>query len=291
MPSLQQLVALVVFALAYRAYRARFADLPLHMDTAFYVTNQTVRRTRYRPFRGWNALFSGGGRLLPEFVHSSLFLRFGARGYAVRFRALYSWLAFIAATMTGLVAQQWFARPFAFWIAALITAALLAEVQYGGYFESAEAFELAMQTSAVAIALFGLDRHDTVLECVALVIVWLDVVLVKLTSAFGALSLSIALVIANRSMTLPALIIAGVSIGLYLALARRSGRPIRELLQAMRRHEQYVRRNYNVGKLPIVKLGFASKLMCHNLALPALALLGVLRLTSSLHVGDRDRTA
>ncbi|HEX4353290.1 MAG TPA: hypothetical protein VHZ95_10255, partial [Polyangiales bacterium] len=53
---------------------------------------------------------------------------------------------------------------------------------------------------------------------------------------------------------------------------------------------QYVRRNYNVGKLQIVKLGFASKLMCHNPALPVLAVLGVLRLTSSFHVVERDRT-
>ena len=84
------LVGLALFVPLYLAYRARFASLPLHVDSGFYVTNAAIVERRYQPLRGWNAHFSGNSRLLPEWFHSVLYLRVGPANYATAFRRAYA---------------------------------------------------------------------------------------------------------------------------------------------------------------------------------------------------------
>jgi hypothetical protein len=272
---------LLLLAAAYRSYRSRFASLPLHMDTAFYVTNAAIAAKRYRPFRSWNAVFSAGSRILPEMVHSLLFLRLGGVRYAGGFRALYTWLALLAALATGSVAARVVPSPWAFWVATLACAALLAEAQYGAYFESAEAFQTAAQACGMALVVAGLGAHDTLWVDAGLVLLWADFAFVKVTGALPALLVSLALLWIGASQLPVVLAISGMSVLVYLGLARAAGRPLRELLHYLQRHEAYVRRNYgNAWKLLAVKVGFAGILLARNPALPLLALLGLWRVSA-----------
>ncbi|MEY4576580.1 MAG: hypothetical protein RL701_1283, partial [Pseudomonadota bacterium] len=288
---LGQASCFALLVLLYRAYRHAFVQLPLHMDTGYYVTADAIASRRYRPFKGWNAFFSGGSRLLPEAVHSWLFLRAGGPGYARAYRELYVWLALLAALGNGMAAARLVPHPHAFALATLLTAALLAETQYGSYFESAEAFEAVFQALGMASILYGLEGHDALIG-LGLALLWLDFAVVKLSAAAPALLTSLTLAYARPELR-PLLVgSAALSVALYLWLAGRAGVPYRALFKALRRHEAYVRRNYrSTLKLLLVKVAFAGWLLIHNPWLPALAALGAVRVWLLCHGRLSDGSA
>jgi hypothetical protein len=276
-----QVLGFLLLCIAYRAYRGFFARLPLHMDTAYYVTNHAITTRRYRPFKSWNALFSGGSRLLPELVHTLLFLRLGGERYAAGFRELYTWLACATATACGFIAAQLVPHELAFWIAACACAALLAEVQYGTYFESAETFENVFQSVGMALVLCGLEGLGGASVALGIALLWADFSLIKLTGALPAGLVSAALGWSDRSWIGPVLAIFALNVIVYAALVRSGDARFGELLACLRRHEAYVRRNHrNSLKLVGVKLGFIAILVLRNPALPLLAAVGMVQLAS-----------
>jgi hypothetical protein len=278
---------LALLAVVYAVYRARFARLPLHMDTAYYVTNHAIATRRYQPFRSWNAFFSGGSRLLPELVHTQLFLRLGAAGYARGFRALYTCLSLVASIATGAVASRLIPGPTMFWVATLACAALLADAQYGAYFESAEAFQVGLDATAMALIVGGVSEHSTPRILTGVLMLWSGVVLVKVTAAVPVVLVSAALSWLDSSLLPRLLLYAAASAVAAVMLARASGRGIGALLGYMRRHEAYVRRNYrNPLVLLTVKVGFACVLLVHNPLLPFLGVLGALSLCDALPAHD-----
>lgn len=281
------LTRLAIFALLYSRFRARFARLPLHMDSGFYVTNDAIVERRYRPFRGWNTYFSGNGRLLPEWAHSALYLRTGAQYYAESFRSLYTWLAFVAAVGHGLTAAALLRTPDAFWPGAITSAVLLSEAQYGPYFESAEAFEVALQGLGLACVCWGLALGFVWLPALGLGLLWLDVVLVKSSAALPSALVSLVVAAHGGGLRLATFMLAALGllgVGLLLTAAEPS---VQEKLLYMKRHEHYVRRNYsNPLHLTAVKLGFSAKLLACEPLLPLFAALGALALAGQ-RIGPR----
>lgn len=273
------MLGLALLAALYLAYRARFALLPLHVDSGFYVTNAAIVARRYRPLCGWNAHFSGNSRLLPEWFHSALYLRVGPARYAAAFRSAYSGLALVAALSHGVAAQALLGTHAACWWTALLSAALLAEAQYGAYFESAEAFEVAVQGVGLACLCWSAADGCSSLGALGLALFWLDALLIKSSAALPALVLSALL-----GWQQPALrsIVAGLAAlamtGLWLLLRAAPGGP-RQALLHLRNHEAYVRRNYRSAWLLLaVKLGFTAKQLAQAPVLPALGLAGMVAL-------------
>jgi hypothetical protein len=276
-----ELVGLALFVSLYFVYRARFAGLPLHVDSGFYVTNAAIVERRYRPLRGWNAHFSGNSRLLPEWCHSTLYLRVGPARYAAAFRALYAGLALIAALSHGAAASALLGTHAAFWWTALISAALLAEVQYGGYFESAEAFEVAVQGLGLAGVCWGAAHGCSWLGALGLACFWLDALLIKSSAALPAVLVSALLLVQQPALRgVSAGLGALAAVGLWRLLRAAPG-GARQALFHLRKHEAYVRRNYRSPWLLLaVKLGFTAKQLAQEPALAALAFTGVLLLAA-----------
>jgi len=271
------LLPLAAFVPLYALLRSRFARLPLHMDTGFYVTNAAIAERRYRPFRGWNTFFSGNSRLVPEWVHSTLYLRCGAERYAAAFRALYTVLSLSAAVGYAAVAWALLGTPHAFWPSALISAALLAEPQYGAYFESAEAFEVAVQGLGLASLCWGSELGQPALGLAGLALLWLDALLIKSSAALPCALTTLAVALRWEALRWPALLCSLLAAAGLVALLRAAAPPAREKLELMRRHERYVRRNYkNPLRLLAVKIGFSAKLLAQAPLLPLLAAAGAL---------------
>jgi hypothetical protein len=267
--------------LAYAACRAPFATLPLHRDTGFYVPNYSVQTRRFGPFSGWNTYFSGGSRALPQFVHTALYLACGSRRYAQAYRWLYTLLAFATACLIGgLASLLWDAGDGSFWVALPLALALLAEAQYGAYFESAEVFETLCHAAGVWLVLRGLAHGAELSVVLGVGLLWLDAVAIKVTGAAvaGAVSLALLWLDPTRLWMLGAL--AATAVLVYLAWVRASGVGVKRLFELLARHERYVRRNYPSAVLLLaVKLGFAARLALRNPVLPGLALVGAVLVT------------
>ncbi|HSD09464.1 MAG TPA: hypothetical protein VLF14_00640, partial [Candidatus Binatia bacterium] len=90
----------------YIALRCVFFDLPLHIDTCFYVSNHTICTRTIRYSRGWNARFAGCSKVLPEYFYSLVYLLHGGEGYKRASRVYLSLFNYGTAILVGLVASS-----------------------------------------------------------------------------------------------------------------------------------------------------------------------------------------
>jgi hypothetical protein len=276
-PGMGELATLALVLIVAALYRRAFGRLPLHRDTGFYVPNYSVQTGRFGPFRGWNTYFSGGSRALPQLVHTAIYLKCGSEHYPAAYRALYTTMAWCTALATawivGLVVGPSRGAALA---GLMLSLALLSETQYGVYFESAEAFEVLFQATGIALVLTGIAAQSSWLTMGGLLLLWTDVVAVKLTGAGVAGAVSAAVLWIEPGWW-PGVVGLGLAaVGSFLLWVRASGVGIRRIFHFLGRHEAYVRRNYpSPLRLMAVKVAFALWLMLRNPVIPALAAVGM----------------
>jgi hypothetical protein len=276
-PGMAELATLALALVAAALYRHAFVRLPLHRDTGFYVPNHSVQTGRFGPFRGWNTWFSGGSRALPQLAHTALYLKCGSARYPTAYRALYTAMAWGTALATAWIACLVIGPSRGATVAALLLSlALLSETQYGVYFESAEAFEVFFQATGVALALSGLSGHSPWLTLTGLLLLWVDVVGVKLTGAGVAGAVSAAVLWIEPAWWPGVVALGVIAVGSFLLWVRASGVGIGRIFHYLGRHEAYVRRNYpSPLRLIAVKVAFALWLMLRNPTIPAFAAAGL----------------
>lgn len=267
---------LAALSITFVAYRFAFHGLPLHMDTAFYVPNRVVARRGWGLFSGWNATFSAGSRLLPQFVHSALYRVAGPAHYASSFRWFYAAIVFATATITGLIVEVLAAGSPLAWFAAsgaMVAYLLIAsETQYAAYFESAEIFQALVQSSAILLCVAGLDGDRVGLIVAGVIALWFDAVLIKLTGAASASLVSLAIAWHRPAHAWWLALCAVLALIAYVQILRACGGGMTERLRYLGRHERYVRRNYpSVVKLSVVKLLFTARLVLRNPVIPLVA--------------------
>lgn len=179
-------VVTIAFCGVYLLLRHPYGRLPLHIDTGFYVSNHTIVHRRINFARGWNARFAGGGKILPEFFYSLVYLRCGADKYASRSRLWLSIYNFSTAVVVGVLAWKLSGGDLVWYYCGLVAYALLSsEPQYGGYHESGEQFEVLPQALAVLCLFVGLANGSWWLCCLAAFLWAAETFAIKLTSAAG----------------------------------------------------------------------------------------------------------
>jgi len=238
----------VGFLPLYMWLRAPFLRLPLHIDTGFYVSNDTIITGRIDFSKGWNARFAGCSKVVPEFFYSLIYLRYGrAKGkdhpqrtwsYPVASRFYASLFNYVTAIAVGVLACQLGGGDLRFYFAGLIVFALLSsEPQYGVYFECGEFFSILGNVVSLSLLYVGLTQADPLWIGIAAFLWALEAFFVKLSSA-----VAMVVVFGWALVTEPhawAHIVAGgaLAVAFYLAWIIKNGRNPFALLRAIGRHE------------------------------------------------------
>lgn len=276
-PIAVHLTLLLVVSIGYVFYRRWFAPLPLQRDTGFYVPNYSIANKKFGPFHGWNTYFSGASRIVPQFIHTLLFLRSGGESYGRTFRSFYSVLTLITGMLVGITAQFIVQETWVAWCAFVLYLLVAAESQYGPYFESAEIFQVFMQSAGFLLVMVGLHTENPWIAASGISLFWLDTLTVKLTGGAVAVLLSAAVFYFHRDWWLGLAIPAGLTPILYILWVRLSGRTLKENFHYLKEHEIHVRRNYrNPVFLLLVKTAWIAKLVLYNPFIPLLAVPGAL---------------
>jgi len=184
----------IVILLAYLALRWPFFNLPLHIDTGFYVSNHTICKRRIDFSKGWNANFAGCSKVLPEFFYSMVYLLHGGGKYKFYSRfycSLYNYATAIAVGWgTYLISGR---NDVLYYYFGVITYCLLSsEPHYGVYFENAEQFELLFQTSGILLVCQGIQNDNVYFIGAGFGFWFFNGFFVKLSSMISASILAIA---------------------------------------------------------------------------------------------------
>ncbi|MBN1490094.1 MAG: hypothetical protein JXA69_09270, partial [Phycisphaerae bacterium] len=230
----------------YWLLRWRFFSLPLHIDTGFYVSNDTVYTHRWKFRNGWNARYAGCSKLLPEAVYSLLYLQHGPAGYKVRSRAhasLYNLFTAVAVGLLCAVSVEDSGHFWAYYAAGLIAfVAVSSQPQWGVYFENAELFELLPQVAGVVLMASGLDCGSHIMLAAGVALWWLESFFIKLSSAPAALVLTVWAVWAEPAAWLTILVAAVVAVLAYGAWLLWNGRSPWSMLVSFRRRQRQLDR-------------------------------------------------
>lgn len=151
----------VLLAGLHHAARRMFYRLPLHQESGYYVSNDTILNRRFDPRKSWHARFSGGNKVVPEIFYSFVYLCAGGRNYAYYSRLFYSILTILLFPPLAIVCSELGMGPFEIWFAMFLFALVLAEPQFGSYYESGEQFELFALLWGLALVMLGVDSGSS----------------------------------------------------------------------------------------------------------------------------------
>jgi len=260
----------------YIALRRVFFDLPLHVDTAFYVSNHTISTRTLRYSRGWNARFAGCSKVLPEYFYSAVYLLHGGEGYKRASRLYLSLFNYGTAILVGLVASAFAGGDSSAYLSGFGLYLLLSsEPQYGIYFENAEAFELPFQVLGAWLLFLGLSRESPFLVGAGIGVWAVESFFVKLSSlaSTAVLALGAAFLIPwSIGPSAAFLLVASILWGVWV-LANGTG--VDRLVRPLAGHEAFYQGFRGTWPERVCKnLAFAGRLMMQRPAIPALALIG-----------------
>jgi hypothetical protein len=262
----------------YIALRRVFFDLPLHIDTGFYVSNHTICTRTIRYSRGWNARFAGCSKVLPEYFYSAVYLLHGGEGYKRASRLYLSLYNYGTAILVGLVAS-WLAGggSAAYLLGLGLYLLLSSEPQYGIYFENAEVFELPFQVLGAGLLFLGLLRESPFVIGAGIGIWAVESFFVKLSSLVSTVVLAFgAAVLAPRSIGPSAAFVLVASI-LWGAWALANRTRVDHLIGPLTAHEAFFWKWAGTWRERIwKKLGFAGHIMMQRPVIPGLAFLGAI---------------
>ena len=229
-PILLTVALLPIYLLVRHPYRR----LPLHIDTGFYVSNNTVVNGRLAYSRGWNARFAGAGKILPEVLYSLVYLRYGGRDYASKSRFWFSVYNYVTAIVVGALACVLSGGDPWWYCAGLLAYVLLSsEPQHGGYYESGEQFEVLPQAAAVLCLAVGLQGGSW-WWCGLAAFIWAaETFAIKLSSAVGFVVL-FGLACWSRPGVIVPVVCGGAVAGIgYVVWLKVVGQDLRSLFSSM----------------------------------------------------------
>jgi glycosyltransferase involved in cell wall biosynthesis len=260
----------------YIALRRVFFDLPLHIDTSFYVSNHTICTRTIRYSRGWNARFAGCSKVLPEYFYSAVYLLHGGEGYKRASRLYLSLLNYGTGILVGLVASSLAAGDSSAYLLGLGLYLLISsEPQYGIYFENAEAFELPFQVLGAWLLFVGLSRESSFLVGAGIGVWAVESFFVKLSSLASTVVLAfVAAFLVPRSIGPCAVLLLAASV-LWGVWVLANGARIARLVGPLAAHEEFFWKWAGTWRERIrKKLAFAGHIMMQRPVIPGLALLG-----------------
>jgi hypothetical protein len=142
----------------HHAARRMFYRLPLHQESGFYVSNDTILNRRFNPRKSWHARFSGGNKLVPEFFFSFVYLCSGGKKYAYYSRFAYTIFSILLLPPMAIICFELGMGQLEIWLAMFLLALVLAEPQFGSYYESGEQFELFALLWGMAMVMTGIEN-------------------------------------------------------------------------------------------------------------------------------------
>ncbi len=218
----------------HHAARRMFYRLPLHQESGFYVSNHTILNRRFNPRKSWHARFSGGNQLIPELFFSLVYLCIGGRRYAYHSRFFYTILAILLFPPFAIICSELGMGRLEIWLGMLLFALVLAEPQFGSYYESGEQFELFALLWGLALLMMGVERGSALLSGAGIGLWLASAFFIKFSFIVTPLVFSIQLLRAGErwpSIALPWI----CSVALYaLWLLFLKTRPLRPILNLMR---------------------------------------------------------
>ncbi|MEK6677450.1 MAG: hypothetical protein AABZ47_17585 [Planctomycetota bacterium] len=280
----------LLFLPVYWFARRAFRDLPLHIDTGFYVSNHTICTGRFEFSKGWNARHAGCSKLLPEWFYSTIYLwarhrptnEDGLPRYVTASRSGASLFNYVTAIVVGVLVWHYADGDIRYYFAGLVLFGLgSSESQYGVYHECAELFELLPQVAGLCCLQQGLNTTNGWWVFAGTLLWALEVFFVKLSSglAFAVLFGGVGLF---YFWAVPMILLAGGIGGLaYLFWLRKNHRTFRELLPSLRGHEAHFAPRMN---LALLRHRLQEKFRCLFRAIarqPFVPMLGIVGLGSS----------
>jgi len=237
---LHYVLTTILFFPIYLWLRRPFFQLPLHRDTGFYVSNQTIMKKKISYSQGWNAQFALCSKVIPEFFYSWLYLKFKGVQYQFYSRLYYSFWNYATGIAVGIAAVIAGDGNWIFYPVALISFSFLSSHPHSGiYFENGEQFEMLFQVIGGAAILYGIKEVAITPIVMGLSIWLLEAFFIKTVSLLSVFLLSAGL-LWWRPALWPALIIAvAISFLLYYIWVRLNGQHFLKMIGTVWGHESY----------------------------------------------------
>jgi len=237
-------IEIVIFTLAmffvYLALRYPFFQLPLHIDTGFYVSNHTICTRKFNFSQGWNAHFAGCSKVLPELFYSLIYLLHGGKRYKIYSRFYYSLYNYLTAILVGYAAYILGGRSELLYYNGLIAYCLLSsEPHYGIYFESGEQFELPFQVMGFLLIWLGIESQNAYLVAGGIGLWLLEAFFIKLSSLISSGILALGAIVLLPETLLPIIMAGLVTAALYLGWILINRKNPLELIKPMAAHESH----------------------------------------------------
>ena len=173
----------ILFLPFYLFMRQLFIALPLHRDTGYYVSSDTVHSKKWCYAKGWNATFAMCSKVLPEFFYSLIYLRYGGLKYKRYSRIYFSLFNFASSIMVGICGYVISGYHPAFYgIGLFIFGVAFSHPFTGTYFESGEQFEVPFQVIGFLLISLGLEKSNTVWLCAGITLWLMESFLIKTAS-------------------------------------------------------------------------------------------------------------
>ncbi len=277
-------VVTLAFLPIYLLMRHPFRRIPLHIDTGFYVSNNTIATGRLSLSKGWNAQYAGCSKVFPELFYSAVYLLHG-RGtdapgerYKSMSRVWASGFNYVTAIAVGILTLKLTSGGTAYYYAGLVTFALLSsEPHYGIYHECGEIFQLLTDVVSVLSLVHGLHSGNPILVAGAACLWLLGAFYIKLSAGLGFPILFGAVALRAPSSAVPMGIGPGIALASYIAWARWNGRSIASLLAPLVGHERAFSRSGYLSGLRhriVEKARTAATAVRNQPLLPLLAVIG-----------------
>ncbi len=242
-----EVTIILAFLPVYLLIRFAFARLPLHIDSGFYVSNNTVATRRLRFAKGWNAHFAGCSKVVPEFFYSLIYLLhtrkshaesdpiWGFKQWSRFYASLVNYATAIAVGFLGFVLSDGDWELFA--CATIAYALLSSEPHWGSYFECGELFENLANVVAILFLMIGLERGELSWFGYAAFAWSFSTFFVKLSSAIGFVTIFGGCAILYPT-SIPAILVGGgVSTAFYVVWMLANGQNPIALVRSLIGHE------------------------------------------------------
>ncbi|MBU1626641.1 tetratricopeptide repeat protein [bacterium] len=222
----------------YLVLRYPFFKLPLHIDTGFYVSNNTICTRRINFSKGWNATYAGCSKIIPEFFYSLIYLIHGGSGYKKFSRfyfSLYNYLTAIAVGYTMYIIGDGSVPLYC--IGLVIFCLMSSEPHYGVYFENGEQFEVLPQIIGFLLIILGLDKGNVFFLAGGIGLWALESYFIKLTSLPATIILAFGVsILYPKSIPylIASLIIAS---GIYLLWVLKNNKNLGKMISSLIGHE------------------------------------------------------
>jgi hypothetical protein len=267
--------------LIYLFLRWPFFKLPLHMDTGFYVSNQTICDRKFRFSKGWNARYAGCSKVVPEFFYSVVYLLHGEGDrYKFYSRFYYSFYCFAVAVLVGLLAYQLSVGSALPYVIGLVIFCLLSsEPHYGIYFENGEQFELLPQVAGILLIQIGLARETPWMVGGGVGLWMLDAYFIKLSSLPAAFIVGLGTAYILPTSIPYSLAFSFLTTAIYLWWIVYNGQQITRVMQPIVGHEVYFGHRISLKAYLtrlLHKAGLLVFICLSHPVIPAVALLGLL---------------